>query len=490
VTATWWRTDSRQSFVATRRAGESEFGAPIALGPPGSVSPQLVVNEAGGALVAWAQEGGTRCDFPGVCATELWLRVRPPGGRELGPPVLLEEQSLNAASLALNESGDAVVSWTTYDGAVEVAEGSLRSGIGPARELWPVRQDEGAWQSRAAIGENGAALVAWNLLARSGPRPLFASYRPAGGDFGPPEDASAESFGAGPAVMVDPRGTATVAFQTGFGEAAMALRPPHGAFSAPAPVVPAGAVELRQDAAGNQLAYWSTFEVAINSDPDPQPYASVRRPGGEWSAPYPILPRRSYPEIDLDGRGNAVALYTTPPGAGQQLRAATLTRFDLVERPQALNAVTTSVQGLAVNAAGSSVALVSEYRDTDSPTGGPVTLITQRPADETAARVSLRASVRASRLRLTARCDEICRLRPRLGPAGGTARAARRGRTLTLQARRRGRLSVRLGKAMRARLRRGRPIRLRVRAVDAYGNVRVVRRRVGRSTLAAGRWRG
>jgi hypothetical protein len=477
VTAAWSISGMRQAFVATRPAGAPEFATAVELGGPGSVAPELLVNEAGATAVVWTEEFQD-CGFAMFCATRLWMRLRPQPTAEFGAPVLLTERATDHPSIAMNERGQLVVAWTTVDGAVEVAQGSVGGGMGAARELQPVREGERPWTTSAAIGANGAAMVAWPTISQVQP-PLRAAYRPAGGEFGPAEDASpsgsAGAFGPTPAVIVDSRGVATIAYTTAAGGTSLTERYPDRGFSAPSPLVPGGAVRFALDGAGNEFAYWEA-DTSNTAPVQSQPHAMVRRTAGVWGRPYAILPPNVHPEIDLDERGNAIALYVKRGGGAQHLHAATLTRFDVMERPQKLTDVATFVNQVSVNDAGEAVALVTEFRDPKAPDGGAVAMIAERPADGTPVRLSVAAVARKGRVFARARCDEVCRLRASLRLGRGRAATAKRTRPVTLRTGHSRRLSMSLGKRMRARLRRGRPIRLTLRAVDAAGNVRTVRR--------------
>jgi hypothetical protein len=483
VTAVWSTMNTRQAFVATRTAGASSFGPAVDLGTPGSVGPQVLVNEAGATAVVWTQEVQD-CGPAMFCPTRVWIRLRPQPSVDFGPAILLTERATDHPSVGMNERGQIVVSWTTVEGAVEAAQGAVGGGMGAARELQPVREGERPWTTSAAIGANGAAIVAWPSISPSIQPPLRVAYCPAGGEFGPAEDASPSgsggAFGGAPPVIVDSRGEATIAFTTAAGGTSLTARHPSGGFSAPEPLLPSGGVRFALDGAGNEFAYWQA-QTTTTYPEQTQSYAMIRRTGGDWGEPYAILPPNVHPDIDLDERGNAIALYVRRGGGPQRLYAATLTRFDVMERPQQLTDAVTSVNQVSVNDAGAAVALVTEYRDPGAPDGGSVALITERPADATPARLSVAAVVRNGRVYMRIRCDEVCRLRASLRPGPRRAGAASRARLVTLRTGHSRRLSIPLGRRMRARVRHGRAIRLQLRAVDAAGNVRTVRRRIAAS---------
>jgi hypothetical protein len=170
----------------------------------------------------------------------------------------------------------------------------------------------------------------------------------------------------------------------------------------------------------------------------------------------------------------------TDPQGTQRVMGATLTRFGVLERPQLLTSVTGQVTDLEVNRSGAAAGILTELRVVPSQLGGkgPVVRVVWRAADERAARVSLTAELGAAAVRLRARCDEPCRLRAAV--AGRVSAAAAPRRSVTLRPRRHGSFRVPLGRRAREHVAAGRRVTLVVRAADGAGNVRTLRRRLGR----------
>jgi hypothetical protein len=480
VTAAWHTFEPKAAFVATRQPGAVRFGAPVPLGGPGAASPNLAVNESGAAVLAWLEQA-TPCEgIPFDCAHRLGIRTRAPGADGFGPAVYVSEDALERPVVAMNEDGETVVAWPGKGGAVSAVLGSVRTGFGAPASLRPGAGQGFGPRVAAAIGESGAALVSWGTFGG----PPMASYRPAGGSFGPAEViVPIESVGT-TAAVVDPRGTATVAVLTNErARLRIATRAPRGGFRefGPAGEDRVGGVALDHDASGNQLMYWTRQTSPEENSPRllNQTFVSFRSAGEAWSEPIAVLAPNAYPILRLDRLGNAHALWTTGARDGQRVRGATFTRFGILERPQELGDVIGQADDMEVNRSGAAAGLFTEYITTDGPVRDSVVRLATRPADERPASVRVAVFTGATAARVRARCDEPCRLRARVGSTPATA-SARRAAVLTLRANRRGSLRVRLSRRARARLRAGRPVRLVLRASDGAGNVRRITRRLGR----------
>ncbi len=479
ITAAWF-TEERQAFAATREAGSKRFQQPVSLGGAGAVAPQLAVNEAGAAVIAWT-ERTTRCEGASAfdCPHRLGIRVRAHAGTEFGPARYVAEDATESPTVAINQAGEAVVAWTGQGGTIVAIVGSARHGFAAPTQLRPATGHDFSPRRGAAIGEDGTALVAW--VAFGGP--AMASYRPSGGTFGAPEEVSPVDPGGGLAAVVNAHGTATVAF-TSNADATLVLatRDPGRRFR---PGSSLGATEvasvaLDQDAGDNQLLYW--IEQTSPRENGPlrptfQSYASFRDAGGDWGDPVSILPPSSFPVLNLDRMGNAHALWTTNRSHGGRIMGATLTRFGILERPQLLTEFSGQVVDMEANRAGAAVGIFTELLDTRSQPVQTAVRVVSRPADERPVRVRMAASVSTTAVRIRARCDEPCRLRARLGGQRSAA-AAKSSAVVTLRARRRGSLRVALHRRTRARLLAGRPVTLVVRAADGAGNMRTIRRRL------------
>src|SRR5687768_7859580 len=224
VTATWHTWGPKEAFVATRPAGAARFGAPVALGGPGAESPNLAVNESGAAVVAWL-ERATPCEgIPFDCAHRLGIRTRAPGADGFRAAVYVSEDALERPVVAMNE---AVVAWSAKGGVVAAVIGSARAGFGAPVVLRPGIGPLLAPRLAAAVGEGGAAVVAWATFGS----PAMASYRPAGGGFGPAEAVVPLEAAGGTTASVDRRGNATVAFLSNErARLRVATRSPNGSF--------------------------------------------------------------------------------------------------------------------------------------------------------------------------------------------------------------------------------------------------------------------
>ena len=479
ITAAWF-TQEPQAFVATREAGSESFQPPLNLGGAGAVAPELAVNEAGAAVVAWI-ERATRCEGLSFldCPHRLGIRVRARAGTEFGPARYVAEDATETPAVAINQAGEAVVAWPGQGGTIAAVLGSARDGFAAPMQLRPATGQGFSPRRVAAIGEDGTALVSWMSFGG----PVMASYRPSGGAFGAPEEVSPVDPSNGLAAVVNAHGTATVAFMSN-ADAALVLstRDPGRRFR-PGRSLGASAVSevaLDQDAGDNQLVYW-TEQTGPRENGPPRPthqsHASFRDAGEDWGDPLSILPPNSFPTLNLDRMGNAHALWTTNQSHGGRIMGATLTRFGILERPQLLTEFSGQVSDMEANRAGAAVGIFTEVLDSSTATVQTAVRVVSRLADERAARVRMAASVSTTAVRIRARCDEPCRLRARLGGQRKAA-AARGPAVLTLRARRRGSLRIALARRTRARLLGGRRVTLVVRAADGAGNMRTIRRRL------------
>ena len=401
--------------------------------------------------------------------------------------------------MAMASSGEAVVAWSNAAGDVVAAHRPPGRPIGAARRLSGARS--GSDHSvRVAINDRGDAIVAW----QSGPG-VLASYRPAGGAFGPPEAVS--NTGTPPSVAIDPDGVATVMWSgDGPGDGAIMASTRSSAGTYRQEYLGGGqGPTIRGDPAGNEIAWWydvprcwgAEAPVLIRCE-DGRTFVA-RRDGRSFGGSRSTLLDTSESRLALDGVGNAMAVWVTSPGK-QHVRATTLTRFGLSEEQQELSpGGNNQLFDLAVNREGAAVAVYMAYpRDFTGASGARVSLVS-RPADNSRPRLRVRRSrMLRGYVRATVSCDEICRVRGSARQArrkrrgrrrrGGLRRhraaRVRRTRARTLRARRRVRIKVKLTRRERVRLRRAlrkrRVVRvvLTLRAEDVNGNRRTVRRSI------------
>lgn len=155
--------------------------------------------------------------------------------------------------VAMDSAGDAAATWIssanssgTCPCAVRAALRSSHAPFGPPVSL----STSDSANSEVAMDAAGDAVLVWNTLGDlaigtpSGEH-VFASIRPAGGSFGPPTELSAPARGgANPAVSMDSGGDAVVAFTSGSGGASTdveaSFRPAGGSFGPPTVVTGSG----------------------------------------------------------------------------------------------------------------------------------------------------------------------------------------------------------------------------------------------------------
>lgn len=471
ITATWAEPSpaGEDAFVATRPAGARTFGAPLRLPGPRAAFPEVSVAESGETVLTWTQRRSCSLETL-ICRYALRARIRAPGARDFGPARELSDDVAEAPAMAMNQDGAAVVAWATTGGAVKASLRRPDGAFGDPVTLLPGDPDAFLVRPVAGIGEDGTAVVAWSSFRNGNSEPVMAAYRPPGGSFGAPEDASQGNRATTPMVAIDPRGVATVILYAYDAGLILSTRERGGRFVRDQVLSSRSGINLQfsQDARGNQVVSWVEqlgfgFPVTFHA------HAAFRDVGESWSDPFELLSQNSFPLLRLDGLGNTHLLWTADPAQGQHVLGGTLTRFGFFEGPhQELSGVSGSTNDMEVNRAGAVAAIFTEFRDGQAATGSPQVKLVTRPADREPPQLRAVAALEGRRVRVTARCDELCR-----------ARVGRRRRTL-----RRGKgreFAISLNAASRARLRAGERVKVLVRAEDGAGNVRRVARFVRRA---------
>jgi hypothetical protein len=213
--------DPLRALEASVRPAGGRFGRPATLARGGQVgSPAVAVNARGDAVVAWH-------DGP-FSEPRVLARLRPAGG-ELGPPVELARSSGGASRVAIDPSGEALVTWRERD-STRLLGAFGRPGSGFATPA-PIADGVGSYD--IALAPGGEAVAVWGTGTGAG-GDVRAAVRPPGGAFGPPRRIG-DGGGATPfAVLVDVDGTgAAIAAWRDARAIWLAERPPGGEFGAP-----------------------------------------------------------------------------------------------------------------------------------------------------------------------------------------------------------------------------------------------------------------
>ena len=215
---TWSGYDSVQSVV--RLASNGVWQQPVEVaaisleagGSPGG--PALAVDGAGDVVTAWSSTIGSGSNHI-VQAAIL------PAGGAWQTPADLSEAGLNAGSpdVALNPSGDTVVTWSAAASAVVGSKSAVvQAALRPAGSTWqaPVdisepgqEVDEPPFEPKAVVDPQGNAIAVWEGLDGED-RVIQSAVRPAGsGDWQAPVNLSASDVRANNTqIAVDAQGNA------------------------------------------------------------------------------------------------------------------------------------------------------------------------------------------------------------------------------------------------------------------------------------------
>jgi hypothetical protein len=150
--------------VALRRAGADVFGRSLVLSGAPAGAPAVAVDEGGDAVVAWRR--GTRVEAAAIT-----------GGRVGRTRVLGRAYGGWNPSVAIAATGDAVVAWSSlrrdprsqpgHQTFGQFLAASLRRGAGRFGQPDILTREGAARYVRAAVGEDGRAVVAWPSVAPS-----------------------------------------------------------------------------------------------------------------------------------------------------------------------------------------------------------------------------------------------------------------------------------------------------------------------------------
>jgi hypothetical protein len=201
-------------------------------------------------------------------------------------------------------SGETVVAWTSGDSARWRVEVSIQAPGGSFGAHRTVSGPTGLQSRllRLVVSDRGDALV---LFDRE--QSLWAAFRPAGGEFGPPEHVADVSFQSIEAA-IDVDGDAVVLWAPrsgGGGRVQAAARPAGGTFGPAQELAPDGiGAVVGMDANGNAVAAWWKDGIQVSERPS----------GGSWAQARRIdtpRPASSVPSLAVGPRGDAVVVWRT-----------------------------------------------------------------------------------------------------------------------------------------------------------------------------------
>ncbi len=309
VTVVWEIYGWPTMFVqAVERAPGGNWTTPVDIAelPQAADSePRLAVDWEGNATVVWVQGG---------VIMSSW---RPFAGG-WSKPASLSPPNSYTPQVAMDARGDATVVWMHDSSAQLVVESAYRPEQGgwETASLVSVPGEEGG-DPFVAIDARGDLLAAWRG-AYEGEGFVRAAYRPAGGSWNEPVNASAAGEEVEPnsvRTALDPEGDAMVAWSGyhtevgGWSVVRAAYKAAGGAWEAPVSLSAAGGngfpSDVVFDQSGNAALIWQWADSSRNLI-----QASYRSAGGEWEAAVNLSGESGQavdPVVVLDAPGDATA---------------------------------------------------------------------------------------------------------------------------------------------------------------------------------------
>src|SRR4051812_23121897 len=212
-----------------------------------------------------------------------------------------------APQLVQNDNGDAALVFNILAQRRPAQATSATSGgaFGPLTQLTPTPTPNSLLQpQQVAIDDHGGAVAAWTSAGPTGDSPFeaYASVRPSGGDFGPPQRLSEGDHEVSETqVDVNPRGDAIVTWRAPGPR--FSMRPAGGSFSAqgvvPGPGIFDRTVALEADGGALFMG---------DDGPGGKPFAIYRRPDGTFEQPVALdpVPTLAIAKIAASRRGDVL----------------------------------------------------------------------------------------------------------------------------------------------------------------------------------------
>ena len=294
---------SRPLYAGIRGAG-GPWASFVPLPPAEGIGPRgAVVDDAGGAVVAWGTEEG---GYDGAGA--VMVALRPPGGK-LRPPLQLKAIRPAALAVAGNARGDALVAWS-YSTEIQYAFRPAGGDFGPVS----VAPGAPGLVVGATLDPDGTATLVWSKydVAR-GTYVVYTSTRPPGGEFGQPHE-----LGGVPAtaILAASRNGRALLVWNDRHSVMLAEREPGGDFGPPFAAAPAGEVDAIK---GVAIAASGAAAIAYGHTPIK---VTIRPPGSSFDAPARIGTVVDYIDpvgIAVNDRGDATVAW---PGRDDAIQAA------------------------------------------------------------------------------------------------------------------------------------------------------------------------
>jgi hypothetical protein len=303
----------RSAVASTRSGPTGEWSAPVVLAETGAAIPeqQVAIDAQGDAVALWTAAGEHEA--------RVETSFLPVGGSWSAPAPLSPGKSDGRPGLTVDPHGNFTAIWEGFD-RIETAERQAGSASWGEPTLL---SDQFVGSPTIAAGAGGDVAAAWILALNNDERRIETAFKPAGGAWGPPSDASAiHEVIWRPSIAVDSHGDSAViwsaASETIDGPVEAAFRPAGGDWQPPTQLAETGAGDTRPRVmfgpADEALALW--WGTAVGGV-----IQSATRPaGGDWQPPTTLaggVPYSSRPELAIDPRGDAAAIWENGLGFGQ-----------------------------------------------------------------------------------------------------------------------------------------------------------------------------
>jgi len=323
----------------------SAWAAPAWLAPQdlsaagqGAYDPQVAFDGQGNAIAVWSRFDGTNFIVQAA--------ARAAGG-SFGAPQDLSAagQKAGFSQVAVDGQGNAIAVWSRFDGTNFIVQAAARAAggsFGAPQDLSAAGQ--GAFNPQVAFDGQGNAIAVWHRFDAGTNTIVQAAARAAGGSFGAPQDLSAAGQNASfPEVAVDGQGNAIAVWRRFDGTnfiVQAAARAAGGSFGAPQDLSAAGQKagfpEVAVDGQGNAIAVWQRFD-GTNFIVQ----AAARAAGGSFGAPQDLSAAgqtANDPQVAVDGQGNAIAVWSRSNGTNDIVQAAARAAGGSFGAPQDLSA--------------------------------------------------------------------------------------------------------------------------------------------------------